>query len=422
MNLRISKTSSGITVITEVIPYVKSAFVGINISSGSRHERKEEHGMAHFLEHMLFRGTTKRTSKEIVEEIENVGGDINAYTSVEHTSYHARVLEEDVPLALDIIGDMISNSVFNPSDIAREKNIVLEEIGMSEDNPWSFLYDRFLEVSWKDQIIGRSILGKPDTVSSFTSEHIVSYISRNYTADRMYIVCVGAVDHESCVSQVEKCFNVLPMDKTREKLKKAVYTGGEYIQHRDLAEEHMVLGFNGCAYQSSDFYTTKILASILGGGMSSRLFQEVREKRGLCYSISAHHNNFSDNGVFCITTATSKENVMELTSAIVEVLQSLLKNIEQKEITNTCAKIRAQLIMNQEDSDFRASEISKQTMFRGNVLCNEEIMDTILAITCSDIIRVAKRIFSSMPTLAILGSPMDRSPTTAELMHIFKNI
>ncbi|MEG8099443.1 M16 family metallopeptidase [Candidatus Liberibacter brunswickensis] len=422
MNLRISKTSSGITVITEVIPYVKSAFVGVNIRSGSRNEMKEEHGMAHFLEHMLFRGTTKRTSKDIVEEIETVGGDINAYTSVEHTCYHVRLLKDDVPLALDIIGDMVSNSSFNPSDVERERNIVLEEIGMSEDNPWSFLYDRFLEVVWKDQIIGRAILGKIDTVSSFTSEKIFSYISRNYTADRMYVVCVGAVDHDSCVSQVENCFNVSKNEKIIEKLNPAVYIGGEYIQQRDLAEEHMILGFNGCAYKSRDFYPTKILASILGGGMSSRLFQEIREKRGLCYSISAHHSNFSDNGVFCITTATAKENIMELTSAIIEVIHSLIKNIDPKEINKICAKIRAKLIINQEDSDFRASDISKQLMFCGNIMCSEEVIDTISSIRCEDIIRVAKQIFSTMPTLAILGSPMDHHPTTSEIVRKFKNL
>ncbi|CAL9915945.1 Uncharacterized zinc protease RF_0338 [Candidatus Liberibacter solanacearum] len=420
MNLRISKTSSGITVITEVMPHLKSAFVGVNIRSGSRDEREEEHGMAHFLEHMLFKGTSRRTSKDIVEEIEKVGGDINAYTSVEHTSYHARVLKDDVPLALDIIGDMLSNSSFNPSDIERERSVVLEEIGMSEDNPWSFLYDHFLEIVWKNQIIGRPILGKPDTVTSFGSEKIISYISRNYTANRIYVVCVGSVDHDACLRQVENYFNVYPSVTKEENIKPAVYVGGEYIQKRDLAEEHIALGFKGCAYQSRDFYPTKILTSILGGGMSSRLFQEVREKRGLCYSISAHHNNFSDNGVFCISAATAKENLVELISAIVEVIHSLLKGIEQSEISKVCAKIRAQLIINQEDSDFRASEISKQVMFCGHVLCNEEIIDTISAITCADIIEIAERIFSSVPTIAILGPPINHIPSSSELMHNLK--
>ncbi|ACT56937.1 pitrilysin family protein [Candidatus Liberibacter asiaticus] len=416
MNLRISKTSSGITVITEVMP-IDSAFVKVNIRAGSRNERQEEHGMAHFLEHMLFKGTTKRTAKEIVEEIEKVGGDINAYTSLEHTSYHAWVLKEHVPLALEIIGDMLSNSSFNPSDIERERNVVLEEIGMSEDDSWDFLDARFSEMVWKDQIIGRPILGKPETISSFTPEKIISFVSRNYTADRMYVVCVGAVDHEFCVSQVESYFNVCSVAKIKESMKPAVYVGGEYIQKRDLAEEHMMLGFNGCAYQSRDFYLTNILASILGDGMSSRLFQEVREKRGLCYSISAHHENFSDNGVLYIASATAKENIMALTSSIVEVVQSLLENIEQREIDKECAKIHAKLIKSQERSYLRALEISKQVMFCGSILCSEKIIDTISAITCEDIVGVAKKIFSSTPTLAILGPPMDHVPTTSELIH-----
>ncbi|MBY7649023.1 MAG: peptidase M16 [Candidatus Liberibacter europaeus] len=407
MTLKISKTSSGITVITEVIPHFKSAFVGVNIRSGSRNERKEEHGMAHFLEHMLFKGTSRRTSKDIVEEIEKVGGDINAYTSVEKTAYHSQVLKDDVPLVIDIMGDMLSNSSFNPSDIEHERNVVLEEIGMSEDNPWSFVYDRFLETTWKNQIIGRPILGKPETVSSFTSEKIQSYISRNYTTDRIYVVCVGAVDHDSCVNKVESCFNCdIKSPEEDNIIEPAIYVGGEYIKERALSEDHIAIGFKGCAYQSRDFYSTKIIASILGGGMSSRLFQEVREKRGLCYSVSAHHSNFSDNGVFGITAATSKDNLIELVSSIAEVIRSLLKNIEQSEVEKVRAKIRAQLIMNQENSDFRASEIAKQVMFCGRVICEEEINNSISVITLEDIVEVAERIFNSTPTLAIVG-PVD---------------
>ncbi|MBL0848786.1 MAG: insulinase family protein [Candidatus Liberibacter ctenarytainae] len=422
MNLRMSKTSSGITVITEVIPHVKSAFVGVNIRSGSRDEREEEHGIAHFLEHMLFKGTSHRTSKEIVEEIEKVGGDINAYTSSEQTSYHARVLKNDVPLAIDIIGDMLSHSSLNPSDIEREINVVLEEIGISEDNPWSFLYDRFIETVWKNQIIGRPILGIPDTVLSFTEHKIRSYMSRKYTPNRIYVVCVGAIDHDSCVSKIENCFNIHPGTEPiddKDHMNPAVYVGGKYIKQRNLAEDHIIIGFKGCAYQSRDFYPTKILASILGGGMSSRLFQEVREKRGLCYSISAHHHHFSDNGVFAITAATAKENFIELISSVSEVMHSVLKNIEQSEIDKVCAKIRAQLIMNQEDPDFRASEIAKQVMFCGNILCQEEICDAISSITCQDIEEIAERIFSSLPTLAVLG-PVDHIPNANELMQTLK--
>ncbi|AHA27474.1 putative Zn-dependent peptidase [Candidatus Liberibacter americanus str. Sao Paulo] len=402
------------------MPHVKSAFVGLNIKAGSRDEREEEHGMAHFLEHMLFKGTSLRTSKDIVEEIEKVGGDINAYTSVERTAYHVHVLEENVSLALDVLGDMLSNSSFNRSDIEREINVVLEEIGMSEDNPWSFLYDRFLETVWKDQIVGRTILGTRETVSSFSAEKIRSYISRNYTADRIYVVCVGAVDHDSCVKKVENCFNVHPKNQEGSITTPAVYLGGEYIKKRDLTENHLAIGFKGCAYQSRDFYPTKIISSILGGGMSSRLFQEIREKQGLCYSISAYHNSLSDNGIFGIAAATSKDNLIELVYSTAEVMRSLLSNIEQSEIDKVCAKIRAQLIMNREDSEFRASEIAKQVMFFGNVLCSEEISNAISTITCEDIVSISGKIFNSNPTIAVVGI-LDDIPVN-ELVHNLKII
>ncbi|MBA5723762.1 pitrilysin family protein [Candidatus Liberibacter sp.] len=421
MTLRIGKTSSGITVITESMSHVKSAYVGMNIRSGARDEREEEHGIAHFLEHMLFRGTSRRTAKEIVEEIEKVGGDINAYTSVEKTSYHIRILKEDIPLAIDILGDMLSNSIFDPSDIEREKNIVIEEIGMAEDDPWVFLYDNFLETVWRDQIVGRSILGKRETVSSFTFEKISSYMSRNYTSDRVFVVGVGAVDHVSFVRKVENCFKAFPILEKKANQKPALYVGGEYTRKRDLSEAHIALGFMGCAYQSHDFYPTQILASILGGGMSSRLFQEIREKRGLCYTIAAHHSNFSDNGVFCITAATAKESLVEMMFSIIEVIRSTLKNIKQSEIDKVCAKIRAQLIMNQEDLDFRASEITKQVMFCGKVLCNKEIIEEISAITCKDVVALAERIFDSPLTLSSLG-PIDSMPSADELMRSLKTL
>ena len=255
---------------------------------------------------------------EIAEQIENVGGEVNAATSTETTSYYARILQDDVPLAVDILADILTESSFDEEELQREKHVILQEIGAANDTPDDVVFDRFAETAFADQTIGRPILGTPDTVLSFTPDQIRAYLDRNYTTDRMFVVGAGALDHDSFVRQVEDRFSracrrhrlLPPVSEV------AHYTGGDVREDRDLMDAQVLLGFEGKAYHARDFYCSQILANILGGGMSSRLFQEVREHRGLCYSVYAFHWGFSDTGIFGVHAATGGENLPELMPVI----------------------------------------------------------------------------------------------------------
>lgn len=275
MRVNVTRLSSGLTVVTERMPHLESVALGVWIKSGSRNETTAEHGIAHLLEHMAFKGTARRTARQIAEEIENVGGEVNAATSTETTSYYARVLKDHVPLAVDILADILTESLFDEDELEREKNVILEEIGAATDTPDDVIFDNFSGVAYRDQTIGRPILGTPETVQSFTSAQIRHYLARNYTTDRIFVVAAGAVDHQSFVKQVEERFASLPqLPVTTPVLEKAIYTGGEIRETRDLMDAQVLLGFEGKAYHARDFYCSQILANILGGGMSSRLFQK----------------------------------------------------------------------------------------------------------------------------------------------------
>ncbi|AGA64093.1 Mitochondrial processing peptidase-like protein [Liberibacter crescens BT-1] len=416
MTVKISKDPSGLTIISEMLPHVEGLSIGVYIKSGSRDETQEEHGIAHFLEHMLFKGTSRRSAKKIGEEIESVGGYINAYTSKEVTAYTINILKDDISLAVDILGDMLSNSLLDPDHINHEKDVILEEIGETADDPWSVVYRKFSEVAWRNQVIGRSVLGTKESILSFTSDKIRAYMSRNYVADRIFIVAVGGVDHNFLVKKVEECFNIKSSSTIVRNLVPSYYVGGTEILSRDLSEVHVMIGFLGCAYQSSDFYSSLILDNILGGGgMSSRLYQEIRERRSLCYSILSTHEAFSDNGIFYVSAATKKENLSELMFSIFEELYRICQSVGEEEISRACAQIRARLIMGGENPSTRAEEIAEQIMFYGNLIQRQKIIEKLSCITCKDITDLASRFFwDKNPTISALG-PIETLPLTDHL-------
>lgn len=408
MNVECTRLASGLTVVTENMPHLESVALGTWIKSGSRNETEAEHGIAHLLEHMAFKGTNKRTARQIAEEIENVGGEVNAATSTETTSYYARVLKDNVPLAVDILADILTDSVFDEEELEREKHVILQEIGAADDTPDDVVFDRFSEEAYRGQTIGRSILGTPETVQSFSSDQIRAYLSRNYTTDRMFVVAAGKVDHDAFVKQVEQRFASLPTTpSTTPVMDAARYTGGESRVERDLMDTQVLLGFEGKAYHMRDFYCSQILANILGGGMSSRLFQEVREIRGLCYSVYAFHWGFSDTGIFGIHAATGGENLPELVPVIIDELRKSSERIDQQEIERSRAQIRAQLLMGQESPAARAGQIARQMMLYGRTIPNQEMMERLAGITTDRLTDLAGRLFfDTTPTLSAIG-PVD---------------
>ncbi len=417
MNVEITRLASGLTVVTETMPHLESVALGTWIKSGSRDETQAEHGIAHLLEHMAFKGTSKRTARQIAEQIENVGGELNAGTSTETTSYYARILKDEVPLAIDILADILTDSVFDEEELVREKNVILQEIGAANDTPDDVVFDKFSELAFAGQTLGRAILGTPESVNSFTSDEIRAYLARNYTTDRMFVVAAGAVDHDTIVKQAEDRFssvrskpNVAPANEV------ARYIGGEIRETRDLMDAQVLLGFEGRAYHVRDFYCSQILANILGGGMSSRLFQQVREHRGLCYSVYAFHWGFSDTGIFGIHAATAGENLPELLPVIIEELRKASDRIDQQEIERSRAQIRAQLLMGQESPAARAGQMARQMMLYGRTIPNEEMMERLEGITTQRLTDLAGRLFfDTTPTLSAIG-PLDSLAPLDDIM------
>ncbi len=405
MNVECTRLSNGLTIVTEHMPHLESVALGVWVKSGSRDETADEHGIAHLLEHMAFKGTRKRTARQIAEEIENVGGELNASTSIETTAYYARVLKDDVPLAVDILADILTESLFDAEELRREQNVILQEIGAANDTPDDVVYDHFSEAAYRDQTIGRSILGTPETVLSFTPEQLHAYLDSHYTADRLIVVAAGAIDHADLVKQVEGRFGgVAPAPASTPPLSQAVYTGGEFRQARDLMDAQVLIGFEGRAYHVRDFYASQMLANILGGGMSSRLFQEVRELRGLCYSVYAFHWGFSDSGIFGIHAATGASDLPELVPVILSELRRVADRIEQQEIDRSRAQIRAGLLMTQESPAARAGQIARQMLLYGRPIPNEELMERLANLTPQRLTDLAGRLFfDAVPTFAAIG-------------------
>lgn len=404
-NIALTQLPSGLTVVTEKMPHLESAALGVWVRSGSRDESEGEHGLAHLLEHMAFKGTSSRSARQIAEEIENAGGELNAATSTETTSYYARVLKENVPLAVDILADILTESTFDEEELSREKNVIQQEIGAADDTPDDVVFDYFSATAFKDQTIGRSILGTPETVESFSSENLRAYLSRNYTTDRMFVVGAGAIDHDSFVAQVEERFASLPTKATQSMaIEPARYTGGDHREARDLMDAQVLIGFEGKAYHARDFYAAQLLANILGGGMSSRLFQEVREKRGLCYSVYAFHWAFSDSGIFGVHAATGEDDLPELIEVIAAEFGKAAESINQQEIDRARAQTRASLLMAQESPAARAGQIARQVMLYGRTIPNQEVLDRLAAITPERLTDLANRLFfTGTPTISAIG-------------------
>jgi predicted Zn-dependent peptidase len=403
MGVEVSRLSNGLTVATENLPSIETVALGVWVKSGARNEREEEHGMAHLLEHMAFKGTSSRTAFQIASEIENVGGEINAATSVETTSFYARVLSDDIPLAVDLLADILQDSTFDPNELEREQHVILQEIGAAYDTPDDVVFDRFTEAAFRRQTIGRSILGTPETVKSFTSTQLHAFMERQYGAEDMVVVAAGDVQHDAFVLQVEAKLGSFRSRSNPVMPLRAQYTGGEFREERDLMDAQIVLGFEGRAYHVKDFYASQVLSMILGGGMSSRLFQEVREKRGLCYSVYAFHWGFSDTGIFGVHAATGQSDIAELVPVIISELQRTGEHIEQSELDRARAQYRAGLIMSAESCSSRASQIARQLLLFGRPIGKDELMSRLNALTIDRLTDLSARMFSTVPTVAGIG-------------------
>lgn len=393
---------NGLTVVTDSIDSVKTVSLGVWVGVGTRHETKAQNGISHLLEHMAFKGTTTRTAKGIAEEIENVGGYLNAYTSRETTAYYARVLADDTSLATDIVADILQNSTFDPGEFEKEQSVVIQEIGQANDTPDDIVFDHFQHTCFPNHPMGWPTLGTAEVVQSLTPSMVQKYMNTLYGAKQMVFSAAGAVDHGEIVALSEKYFKQLPTDCANT-VSPAKYAGGDYREQKDLEQVHVVLGFEGLPYNHPHYYTLSLLSTLLGGGMSSRLFQEIREKRGLVYSIYSYTSSYADTGIFGIYAGTGADEVAELLPVVCEQLVTLGSTIQLDELTRAKAQLKAGMLMGLESTSNRCERLANQYLLYGRHIPVEEIIQKIEAVSIADIQSLAMHIFKGKPTLTTLG-------------------
>ena len=413
MSVEVTRLPSGLSVVTDRMPHLQSAALGVWVGAGSRDERADEHGISHLLEHMAFKGTKRRNARQIAEAIEAVGGDLNAATSVETTGYFARVLKADVPLALDVLSDILSEPVFDPEELRREQNVIVQEIGASEDAPDDLVFDRLQEISFPKQPVGRSILGTPDTVRSFNSAKLRAYLTRNYRAPDMLVAAAGAVEHDRIVEEVEKRFASFAGPAGPEP-QAAHFVGGTRVESRDLEQVHIAMALHGVPVRDPQLFSLQVFTSALGGGMSSRLFQEVREIRGLCYSIHAFHMPYADTGLFALYAGTDETDAPELMRVVIDQIGNATETLNEAEINRAKAQMKAGLLMALESSEARISQLARQMLAYGRPIPLDEIVAKVDAVTIESA-RAAGRalVDRGRPAIAALGPGSGLESTAA---------
>ena len=408
-SLRITRLDNGLTVATEAIPGVATATLGVWVGAGSRNERPEEHGLSHLIEHMAFKGTQSRSARVIAEDIENVGGEINAATSTEGTSYSARVLGEDAGVALDVLGDILTRSTFDAGELAREKGVILQEYAAIEDTPDDVVYDAFTEAAFPGQPIGRPILGTPETIQGFDRTAIEGYIAREYVPERMVVAAAGAVEHARIVEAAERHFGAMPAARAPEAVP-GVYAGGERRMPRKLEQANLVIGLPGLSFRDEGYYALHLFSQVLGGGLTSRLWHEVRETRGLAYEIQAFHWPFSDCGLFGIGAGTSGADLPELVEVTLAATRTATAELDAVELARAKAQLKVSLLSALETPGGRIERNARQLLAWGRVIPADEVIDKVDAVTVEDVRAAGRTLVAGTPTLAAIG-PIRRLPS-----------
>ncbi|MGV6839587.1 MAG: M16 family metallopeptidase [Planktomarina sp.] len=415
MTVRTHRLKNGFRIVTEHMPGLKSASLGIWVSAGGRHEQLHQNGIAHFLEHMAFKGTKRRTALQIAETIEDVGGYINAYTSREMTAYYARVLEDDVALAQDVIGDIVLNPIFDPKEIEVERGVILQEIGQSLDTPDDVVFDWLQEVAYPDQPLGRTILGPAERVSSFQKDDFAQFVSAHYGPGQMVLAAAGAVDHDAIVAMAEEQFGDLKAVDQGDVVK-AKFVGGEHRQVKDLEQAHFTLALEAPNYQDPDIYTAQIFATAMGGGMSSRLFQEVREKRGLCYTIFCSAGAYADTGLMTLYAGTSGDLVGDLAGITIDEMRRAADDMSDEEVARARAQMKAGLLMGLESPSSRAERLARMVAIWDRVPDLDEVIDKVNGVQTEDVRAFAQNMAQSASLAMALYGPVQNVPEADQLL------
>lgn len=402
MTVQVTTLPGGLRVATDRMDGVATVSLGVYVDAGARNEPAAINGVAHFLEHMAFKGTERRSARAIAEEIEAVGGHLNAYTAREQTAYYAKVLKDDVPLGLDILADILQHSTFDPAEFDRERQVILQEIGQAEDTPDDIVFDHFQATAYPGQAMGRPVLGTVETVSGLPRRALVDYMRGHYHAPAMVVSAAGAIDHDQLVDMAARAFTAIPSEPAPG-VEAGRYAGGDFREERDLEQIHLVVGFPGVSYTDPDHHAMQVLATLLGGGMSSRLFQEIREKRGLVYSIYAFSSSFHDGGIFGVYAGTGEREVKELVPVLCDEVLAIGGRLEPGELARAKAQLRASLLMSRESTSNRAESLAHQLLVHGRAITTEETLARLDAVDADSVARVASRLRAGRPTVAAMG-------------------
>ena len=416
MSTKTHRLDNGFRIVTEHMPGLASASIGIWVGAGARHEKPEQNGIAHFLEHMAFKGTARRSALQIAEAIEDVGGYINAYTSREVTAYYARVLQADVPLALDVLADILLNPVFDASEIEVERGVILQEIGQALDTPDDVIFDWLQEQAYPEQPLGRTILGPSERVAGFGRDDLARFTRQHYGPEQMILSAAGAVDHDALVRLAETLFGHLKSQPVG-LLDPAQFEGGEVRREKVLEQAHYALAFESPGYRDDAIYTAQIYASALGGGMSSRLFQEIRENRGLCYTIFAQASAYADTGMTTIYAGTSAEQVAELSRLTVDEMKRAADDMTATEVERARAQMKAGLLMGLESPSNRAERLARLVQIWDRVPPLEETVARIDAVTLADVRDFAGHMAYAAPLALALYGPVGAAPDLADVQE-----
>lgn len=403
MSFQVTQLENGMRIATEAREEHSAAFA-IAVDVGARHESIEEGGLSHLLEHMAFKGSNNLTAKQIAEAFDLMGGNVNAYTSHEHTVYYAKVLKEYAHDAVDLLCAIVSDFTFDQQELERERQVILQEIAMHQDSPDDLVFDLFQEMAFGNQPLGRSILGEPERVANFTREDLIRYTAKHYVPQRMVVSAAGNINHVDVCGTVAKYFGKRPRGADDARVETGRYVGGEKTLEKDLEQVQLVVGYPGVAIHHPDYFPLQMLSTVLGGGMSSRLFQEIREKRGLAYSVSAFATGYNDSGVLGMYAGTTVEHLAELTGALQDVVGEALGHITEAELLRAKNQLKAGVVMTRENCGAISEWIARHMLVYGRYKTAEEILGMLDAVTIPDMQRAgAACLKAAKPTIAALG-------------------
>jgi predicted Zn-dependent peptidase len=408
---------NGIRVVTEQIPTAHSVTIGFWVESGSRHEKLSLSGISHFVEHMLFKGTAKRSALQIAKEIDSVGGVLNGFTSREYSCYYAKVLARKLPMAIDLLSDIVLHSVFDHEELEKERKVILQEIHMMEDTPDDYVHDLFSQNFWRNHPLGQSVLGTVESVNAISRDDLICFMGERYCGRKILICAAGDLDHNDIVDRIALAFADVPEGDLRPQFSKVLLNSGISVEERDLEQVHLCLGTRALPQNHPNRFASYLLNSMLGGSMSSRLFQSIREERGLAYSVYSYLNCHSDSGALVAYSGTSQADALDVISLMLQEMKRFKEtSVCQEELASAKEQLKGNLLMSMESTDNRMTRIAKNEIYLGRHLSLREVISSINRVRRDDIRRLAEFIFQDdYLHLQIAGKYSDAHRKATEL-------